>query len=149
MQRREISLFTQTVNQWYRVWTKGWWMDNGIFFVSTFFIVSLQLGTVFGAIHLWSIGTIQVGTFVLLISYLTNFVDQVVEINFMYRNLFRTAGDMAEAIDMMNEPLAIVDSPDATKLVVSEGKIVFDQINFSYQEKNETILKNFSLTVNP
>ncbi len=91
------------------MWKRSWWIDNGIFFVSTIFIVVLQLGTIFGAIYLWSHGSIQVGTFVLLISYLTIFVDQVVEINFMYRNLFRTVGDMTEAIDMMQEPVTIVD----------------------------------------
>lgn len=149
MQKREIIAFTKTVDGWYRVWSRAWWMDNGIFFVSTIFIVALQLGTIFGAISLWSRGEIQVGTFVLLISYLTIFIDQVVEINFMYRNLFRTAGDMTEAIDMLRAPLTITDSDDAQILSVKKGAIVFEQVNFAYKTDGSEVLKDFSLTIHP
>lgn len=134
MQVREIRAFTQTVDGWYRVWTRSWWIDNGIFFASTIFIVSLQFGTIFGAIYLWSVGQIQIGTFVLLISYLSSFIDQIIEINFMYRNFFRTTGDMTEAIDMLSEPLTITDHPSAQELRVTQGGIVFDDVSFSYKE---------------
>jgi len=47
MQLAEIRAFRLIVDDWYRVWTKSWWIDYGIFFVTTLFIMSLQIGTIF------------------------------------------------------------------------------------------------------
>lgn len=47
MQMEEVRAFRLVVGDWYRVWTKSWWIDYGIFFVTTVFIVTLQIGTIF------------------------------------------------------------------------------------------------------
>ena len=79
-------------------------------------------------------GTITVGTFVLLIVYLTNFIDQAVEVNFLFRNIYRSGADMSEAIDLMQIPYEVTDNVSAKKLTVPRGEIVFDHVNFSYGE---------------
>lgn len=47
MQKAEIKAFSAIVEDWYKVWTKAWWIDYGIFFATTIFIVTLQIGTIF------------------------------------------------------------------------------------------------------
>ncbi len=70
----------------------------------------------------------------LLIVYLTNFIDQAVEVNFLFRNMYRSGADMVEAIDLMETPYEIIDVPDAEILTVSRGEIIFDHVSFSYNE---------------
>lgn len=47
MQREEIWAFRSVTDDWFKIWTKSWWIDYGIFFVTTIFIVTLQIGTIF------------------------------------------------------------------------------------------------------
>lgn len=72
------------------------------------------------------------GTFVLLIVYLTNFIDQAVEVNFLFRNIYRSGADMAEAIDLLQTPYEVVDTATAKDMVVQRGEIVFDHVKFTY-----------------
>lgn len=149
MQKAEIKAFKSIVEDWYKVWTKAWWIDYGIFFATTIFIVTLQIGTIFGSIYLWTTGAISLGTFVLLIIYLTNFIDQAVEVNFIFRNVYRSGGDMIEAIDLINTSHEILDTKDAKKLTVKKWAIHFDNVSFSYNEWTEEVLQNFNLSIRP
>lgn len=147
MNKREIAAFRWVLADWYKVWQKSWWFDYGIFFVTTLFIVTLQIWTIFGAIYLWSLGEITVGTFVLLVVYLSNFIDQAVDVNFLFRNMYRSGADMVEAIDILNTPYEIQDSKKAPNLVVKKGEIVFHNVSFAYNQWSEEVLQNFNLTI--
>jgi len=147
MNKKEIIEFRGIVSGWYKVWQKSWWFDYGIFFVTTIFIVTLQIGTIFWAIYLWSTGQITVGTFVLLVVYLSNFIDQAVDVNFLFRNIYRSGADMTEAIDVLNTPREINDIKDAQKLSIKKSEIIFKDVTFSYDENTEEVLQNFNLTI--
>lgn len=81
--------------------------------------------------------------------YLTNFIDQAVEVNFLFRNMYRSGADMVEAIELMEIPYEIIDAPHADILTVQSGDIVFDHVNFSYNEGSEEVLRDFSLSIRP
>lgn len=74
------------------------------------------------------------GTFVLLVVYLSNFIDQAVDVNFLFRNMYRSGADMVEAIDILNTPYEIQDAKKASSLVVKKGEIVFRNVSFAYNE---------------
>jgi ATP-binding cassette subfamily B protein len=50
--------------------------------------------------------------------------------------------------ELLEQPAEVMDKPDAKDLVVSGGEVVFDNVDFAYNE-NRAILKGFNLTLKP
>ena len=55
---------------------------------------------------------------------------------------------MENMLDLMKEPVEVVDSPTARPLIATKGKIEFKEVSFSYTPERP-ILKNISFTVEP
>ncbi|OCG50099.1 multidrug ABC transporter ATP-binding protein [Gilliamella sp. Choc5-1] len=64
--------------------------------------------------------------------------------------LFENIGVVKDGINTFSITKSVVDQPNASKLNVTEGKIEFKHINFSYDEKKQSsIIKNLDLTIKP
>jgi ATP-binding cassette subfamily B protein len=148
-QLRELRSFHKVVGDWTVLQRKMWWQEYRIFFTTTLFILILQVSSLSGLIYLWSHGGITAGTCTLVIVYMGLFIEQAVDINFVFRSVYRQGSDMVEAIDLLAEPGDIRDIPHAPELRVTAGEIRFEKVNFSYHADTEAVLKNFSLHVRP
>jgi ATP-binding cassette subfamily B protein len=148
-QLRELRSFHKVVGDWTVLQRKMWWQEYRIFFTTTLFILVLQVSSLSGLIYLWSQGSITAGTCTLVIVYMGLFIEQAVDINFVFRSVYRQGSDMVEAIDLLAEPGDIRDIPHAPELHVTTGEIRFEKVNFSYHTDTEAVLKNFSLHVRP
>ena len=118
-QLRELRSFHKVVGDWTVLQRKMWWQEYRIFFTTTLFILVLQVSSLSGLIYLWSQGSITAGTCTLVIVYMGLFIEQAVDINFVFRSVYRQGSDMVEAIDLLAEPGDIRDIPDAPELRVT------------------------------
>ncbi|MWP45962.1 ABC transporter ATP-binding protein [Gilliamella sp. Pas-s27] len=124
--------------------------------VSTFEIVnhllsvSLILSTTGVALWLWTnqligIGAIATTTAVAL--RLNGFSHWIM---WEMTALFENIGVVKDGINTFSITKTIVDQPNASKLNITQGKIEFKHINFSYDEKKQiSIIKNLDLTIQP
>lgn len=148
-QLRELRTFHHVVGEWTALQKRTWWQEYRIFLTTTAFILTLQICSLSGLVYLWSSGSITAGTATMVLVYMTLFIDHAVEINFVFRNVYRQSSDMKEAIDLLGKDNEIQDALDASRLALSGGEIVFDRVSFSYHEEGEDVLKDFSLTIRP
>jgi ATP-binding cassette, subfamily B, bacterial len=148
-QLRELKSFHGVVHDWTVLQRRMWWQEYRIFFTTTIFILILQIASLSGLIFLWSQGTITAGTCTLVIVYMGLFIEQAVDINFVFRSVYRQGSDMVEAIDLLSSPGDIRDILHAPKILVKSGEIRFENVGFSYHADDEAVLKNFSLHIRP
>ncbi len=148
-QVKEFRTFGLVVSEWTVLQRKMWWQEYRIFFTTTFFILILQICSISGLIYLWSEDLITTGIFTLTIIYMWVFIDQAININHIFRGMYRQGADMVEAIGLLSEWAEIRDISSALPLQIQKGEIRFDHISFSYHSEGEAILKNFSLTISP
>ncbi|MBP6921204.1 ABC transporter ATP-binding protein [Candidatus Gracilibacteria bacterium] len=146
-QLRELKSFHGVVRDWTVLQRRMWWQEYRIFFTTTIFILILQIASLSGLIFLWSQGTITAGTCTLVIVYMGLFIEQAVDINFVFRSVYRQGSDMVEAIDLLSSPGDIRDLLNAPHLLVKDGEIRFENVGFSYYADDEAVLKNFSLHI--
>lgn len=146
-QLRELKSFHGVVHDWTILQRRMWWQEYRIFFTTTIFILILQIASLSGLIFLWSQGTITAGTCTLVIVYMGLFIEQAVDINFVFRSVYRQGSDMVEAIDLLSSPGDIRDLPNAPQIMVKNGEIRFENVDFSYHVDTEAVLKNFSLHI--
>jgi len=95
----------------------------------------------------WTLGEISSGrllSFVLLVTYSSG---TVIFLGRMLSNTAKVYGRAQEGLDEIMINHEIVDAPDASKLAVKEGSVVWQGVTFAYQEND--IFKRLSLTIQP
>ncbi|MGN0287197.1 MAG: ABC transporter ATP-binding protein [Atopobiaceae bacterium] len=81
---------------------------------------------------------ISAGTLVMMFSYTYNLTMRLNYFNSMMQRINRAFGDAAEMTRVLDEPTLVEDAPDAKPLVVSQGRIDFEHLDFRYPDAPAT-----------
>jgi len=110
-------------------------------------LLALRVIIALYVVLLWRHGAATPGdlTFVLtgyalIHSYLRNVGLHVV-------NLQRSLNDMQDIAELHRRPLDTEDRPDAEPLVISKGKIIFEQVTFGYKSHSSPLFDRLSLDI--
>ena len=91
------------------------------------------------------ISTSEMVAYILFINVFLNPIDRLVNFTESFQ---RGMSGFDRFLEMINRKPEIIDSPDAVELNRVEGRIDFENVSFSYNDKAE-ILKNINLTIEP
>jgi ATP-binding cassette, subfamily B, heavy metal transporter len=93
-------------------------------------------------------GTMTIGDFVLVNSYLVQLYMPLNVLGMVYRNIKQSLTDLESMFRLLNVRAEIEDRPNAQPLLVSRGEIVFDHVSFRYDPRRP-ILHDISFRVPP
>jgi ABC-type transport system involved in Fe-S cluster assembly fused permease/ATPase subunit len=91
-------------------------------------------------------GTNTIGDFVLLNAMMIQLYQPLNFMGMVYREIKQATIDIEAMFDVLKQPPEIKDKPGATKLVVREGHIRFEDVHFAY-DPNRQILKGITFEV--
>lgn len=91
-------------------------------------------------------GTMTVGDFVLVNTYIIQLSIPLNMLGFAYREIKSSIINMEDMFNLLNILPEITEQPNAKLLQISQGEIVFDNVSFAYDEDRE-ILKNISFVI--
>ena len=124
--------------------------------VSSFEIVNhllsifLVLGTTGLSLWLWSNDLVGVGAIATTTAVALRLNGFSHWIMWEMASLFENIGVVKDGINTFSVAKTVVDQPDAPSLKVTDGKIEFKQIDFSYDAKlKNAIIDNLNLTIQP
>src|SRR3984957_13770320 len=93
-------------------------------------------------------GTMSVGDFVLVNSYLVQLYTPLNVLGMVYRNIKQSLTDLEAMFRLLNVKPEVQDKPNAPALQVTRGEVVFDHVSFAYDPRRP-ILKDVSFRVAP
>ncbi len=77
-------------------------------------------------------GTLTVGDFVMVNALMMQVAMPLNFLGTVYREIRQSLIDMGEMFGLLDTPPEVTDSPDASALMVREGRVVFETVGFSY-----------------
>ncbi|WP_296238432.1 ABC transporter ATP-binding protein [Psychrobacter sp. UBA5136] len=108
--------------------------------VSTHLISVILVSSTAGiGIYLWQQSAVGVGAIAAATAMALRLNGLTRWIMWQTASLFESIGTVQDGMRTLSAPQTIVDKPNASVLTVSEGRIVFDHVDFSYEgEDNDT-----------
>lgn len=91
-------------------------------------------------------GKMTVGDFVLINSYLLQFIYPLSHFGYIIRSIRKGLNDVNSAMNLLALKPEIKDAPDAIDLKITQATITFDNVHFAYDERRP-ILKGISFTI--
>jgi ATP-binding cassette subfamily B protein len=146
-EKRELLFFRQRFNASLKL-TRGqskFWHTQDVYRRVTLAIAFFGMY----AILIWqaSHGTISPGTFATIILLVGNARFPITNMSFIVENAQRAIAGSRDYFSVMELEPAIVDAENAPVLNVNKGAIVFDRVNFGYDDT--LVLKDISFSVKP
>ncbi len=126
-------------------------MKSVLFSTGMFSVVTTTLNTCafFAAILATEYHIANIGVIYLMVSYTLSVTMRLWDISNATRNLIRVIGDASPMINTLAEDIEVKDPEKPNKLVVSEGRITFENVSFIHDEASTPLFSNFSLKINP
>jgi len=125
-----------------RTWTSLAWLNIG---QSIIFWSGMIICMVMAALGVMS-NQLTVGDFVLVNAFLMQLYRPLNFIGFVYREIRQGLADIEMMFELLEVPAEIVDAPNAQPVAITDGRIEFDNVSFSY-DPERPILKNVSFEV--
>jgi ATP-binding cassette, subfamily B, heavy metal transporter len=118
------------------------WLNIGQSLITNLMMGGAMAYTVWG----WSTGRFTPGDVVLVNTLLAQLFRPLDMLGMVYRTIRQGLIDMAAMFDLVDQKAEVVDLPSAPPLIVSEGRVKFDNVRFGY-EPDRPILKGVSFLV--
>jgi ATP-binding cassette subfamily B protein len=142
----EIQQFKEHLND-YRHKFIRWRLNSSFFFASTDIMVfgQIALTSAFG-VYLAATGNISVGTFVVALQFVGQVVWPVRDVAMTLSNLAQAMASIDRLNTILNQPLEDIEHGERP---VVQGGIEFKNMSFNYDDSDEVVIKDFSLTIKP
>ena len=124
----------------------NWYLWEGLTVIQSFYLVVTEFIIFWVAIGDWQISLITLPVMILLQTYLIRLGDSLWSFAGIVRTYYDSFANAQEMALIFDTPYEIVDTPIEIAKDV-RGKVVFDNVTYVYQNNDNKVLDNFSLTI--
>jgi len=132
----EEKFFGKTVKNLYEFRRASWFMWVRLGLVQSFLVTILEVSALYFMAKMWLVGTITIGTIVLIQGFLTQIYINLWGIGGQIQDFFRFTADADEMIEILEKKFGIKNIKRPEKCRISKGEIEFKKVNFDYSENS-------------
>lgn len=135
----EIQNFWEVTEKQKNITAKNWSVNMGLDAIQAIFSFSVEFIVFYVAVIYWKSDFLSVGAFVLIQLYVIGLSNQLWGFARIIRDFYEGYADAKEMVEIMKLPYEIKDIPTAQSVKISSGEIIFDNVNFSFNETREVL----------
>ncbi|MBI5421955.1 ABC transporter ATP-binding protein, partial [Candidatus Peregrinibacteria bacterium] len=139
---------TALLGDWRQKMARAWKLSFYSDAIQGFMMALLEFIVFYLAIGQWVQGRLTLGDFIWIQTYLLQLFMSLWSVGRTIRDIFSRMADAQEMIEILDTPHEIQDAPHAKTLHVSDGKIEFRHVSFTYK-KGEPVIRDFDLSIKP
>jgi ATP-binding cassette subfamily B protein len=144
---REDARLDQTLGKWSKRTRRTWVRGTISGTIQGFALVLLRSLVTALAIWLWWSGRATPGDVATVLTAYFIVLGYLRDIGYHIANLQRGINEMEELVALHDQPLGVVDAPDAPPIHVQGGAITFDRVGFHYGPHLAPLFRDFSLGI--
>ncbi len=141
---RYDSALSRTESEWLRFFRRKTWNGLG---VATIFALSLALTIGYAAYEVQR-GTMTVGDFVLVNTYLLQVVRPIEMLGFAVQDLAQGLAFLERMVELFHQPTEARERGNGGAVAAHSGRLEFDNVSLSYRA-DRSVLRNVSFAVGP
>ncbi len=146
--------FGRVLRVWKRRSISAWRFNAHAELIQNLTMIVLEIFMLYMSIKLWGEGSLSLGSFVLVQTYLMEIFMSTWHFGRYIRRLYEAFADAEEMTEILNTPIGIKDVKNAKDLVIRRGKVEFKNVDFSYgdlegAEDSESVICGLNLTIRP
>jgi len=126
----------------------SWNLGNLSEAIQGLLMIFLEIGVFYFTLKMWQQGLASIGDFVLIQAYLLTIFHRLWNFGRIIRHYYEHLAEANEMTEILEMPNEIKDAHGAKDLAVTEGKIEFKQVTFSYNQTRR-VINNLNLIVSP
>ena len=126
----------------------NWYLWEVLGAIQSFYSVMIEFIIFWMALNDWKLALITLPVIVLLQTYLIRLIDNLWSFAGIVRAFYDGFADAQEMALIMDTPYEIIEK-DTENFKNIKGEVVFDDVNYIYQNNNNKVLNNFSLKIPP
>lgn len=146
-QTQETNAFYQVSEQARLAHVRSWYLTEVNFGVQSLLLSAMEIAALLYVIKLWAQGNATIGDVALVHTVFSTMSSNLWEVGRLLRHIFEAVGNAKETVDILEEPLEIQDTPQATILPRQKGEIVYQNVDFSYGGKH--VLNGLNIIIRP
>jgi len=146
--KTETNFFKTLTQKQLKVSRLAWLLSELAETIQVVMMVLIEFGIFYLAVKGWERGFINIGDFVLIQAYLIQLFNNLWGFGRIIRRTYESFADAEEMTEILNQSHEIIDKPKAKTLAVTNGEIIFSNIDFTYNQ-TRYIMKNFNLSIKP
>ncbi|PIZ71694.1 hypothetical protein COY07_04405 [Candidatus Peregrinibacteria bacterium CG_4_10_14_0_2_um_filter_43_11] len=144
----ETSRFKQVTEDWFRKTRLTWDLGQIAESIQTLLMVFLEFALFYFAIRFWRQGLLTVGDFVWIQAYLIDLFGRLWAFGRIIREVYEQVANAEEMIVILNQKHEIRDYAKVKPIVITRGKIEFNNVSFSYPKGND-VIRDLSFRIKP
>ncbi|MGL3104751.1 ABC transporter ATP-binding protein [Bradyrhizobium sp. BR 1432] len=131
-EEREDARLARTIKRWRVRFLRTWQRYNCAAMAQLSILLCLRTSVIGGSLLLWMAGLASPGDVAYVLTSYYVIHAYLREVGLYINNLQRSVNDMEELVALHDEPIGVVDVPDAKPIAIEGGEIVFDDVTFQY-----------------
>jgi ATP-binding cassette subfamily B protein len=146
---REVAQFRDLTGEHQSARLKSWWLGWYSDLIQGVSIRAIEIGVLVLGVRYWLEGSLTIGDFVLLRSYLGQLNEQIRSMAQSIRRIYEAMADANEMTGILMTPHEVIDHARAAELVKPAGAIEFRHVVFAYDRGGKPVLRDFNLRTKP
>jgi len=127
---------------------RGWRYADTVLLFNNLIIITMIAGVIFSALYFWQQGAVNVGEVIMLITILLMLYGDLEFLSMSFSRFMENYGQMKEGLEEVFASHEIIDDKNAKKVEIKNGEILFNKVDFHYEEdETQSVFEKLSLKI--